>query len=128
MSGAAKMHHTEEIKVTVKTRHKVRTYTLPATLKRAVEDFISSQQKLAELEKSIPAEEVLPVLANDAQRPAAMLRASRYKLNMTQKELAERLKAKQHHLSEMENGKRAISKKMARQLAEVFNCDYKVFL
>lgn len=46
----------------------------------------------------------------------------------TQQELAERLGMKQQHISEMENGKRPISKAMAKRLGEALNVGYKVFL
>lgn len=44
--------------------------------------------------------------------PAIMLRGSRYKAELTQKQLAELLAISQHHISEMENGKRSIGKTM----------------
>lgn len=57
-----------------------------------------------------------------------MIKASRYKANMTQKELADILDIKQHHVSEMENGKRSIGKEMAHRLASVFDVNYRIFL
>jgi transcriptional regulator with XRE-family HTH domain len=46
------------------------------------------------------------------------LRAYRTRENLTQKELAARTGIPQHHISEMENGKRPIGKERARKLAE----------
>ena len=57
-----------------------------------------------------------------------MLRGSRHKAEMTQQELAETLGINQHHISEMENGKRPIGKEMAKRLAQVFKIDYRIFL
>ncbi len=57
-----------------------------------------------------------------------MLRGSRQKAEMTQKDLAEALEISQHHISEMENGKRPIGKLMAKRLAEIFKCNYRKFL
>ena len=57
-----------------------------------------------------------------------MLRGCRYKGEMTQKELAEELGISQHHISEMENGKRTIGKAMAKRFAAFFKTDYRVFL
>jgi len=93
-----------------------------------VESYLAAIISHARKEKSIPAEEVLPELKDDRLRPAVSLRGSRYKENMTQKELAKRLGISQHHLSEMEHAKRGIGKAMAKRLAEVFDCDYRVFL
>ncbi len=57
-----------------------------------------------------------------------MLRGARFKNDLTQTELAEKLGIKPHHISEMEHGKRPIGKAMAKRLAEVLNVDYRVFL
>lgn len=57
-----------------------------------------------------------------------MLRASRFKDDITQKELANAIGISQHHISEMENGRRPIGKEMAHRLAEFFNVDYRLFL
>jgi toxin ParE1/3/4 len=78
--------------------------------------------------RSIPAHQVLPELGDDTLRPAISLRGSRHKAGMTQVVLAAQLGIQQAHLSEMENGKRPIGKKMAMRLAKCFNCDYRVFL
>lgn len=56
------------------------------------------------------------------------LRGSRYKEEMTQKELADAIGVRPHHISEMENGKRPIGKEMAKRLAEVFKVNYRIFL
>lgn len=57
-----------------------------------------------------------------------MLRGSRLKAELTQKQLAELLNISQHHISEMENGKRSIGKTMAKKLAVFFKTDYRLFL
>ena len=57
-----------------------------------------------------------------------MLRGSRYKAEMTQKEVADALGVSQNHISEMENGKRTIGRVMALRLAKLFNTDYRKFL
>ena len=57
------------------------------------------------------------------------LRAYRTRENLTQKQLAGLTGIPQHHLSEMENGKRGIGKERARKLAEALCvADYRVFL
>ncbi len=57
-----------------------------------------------------------------------ILRGSRYKRELTQKEVSEALGISQHHISEMENGKRSIEKEMAKRLAKFFETDYRRFL
>jgi ribosome-binding protein aMBF1 (putative translation factor) len=60
--------------------------------------------------------------------PGIMIRGSRYKADLTQKQLAELLNIHQHHISEMETGKRSIGKEMAKRLAALFKTDYRLFL
>lgn len=57
-----------------------------------------------------------------------MLRGSRFKEDVSQKELAEAIGVSPHHISEMENGKRPIGKEMAKRFAEFFKVDYRLFL
>lgn len=58
------------------------------------------------------------------------LQGLRHREGLTQKQLAEKLGegVSQHHISEMENGKRSISPKMAKRLAKVLGTDYRMFL
>ena len=60
--------------------------------------------------------------------PAMVLRGFRGKMEWTQQELADKLDTTQNCISDMESGKRPISKAMAMRLAEVFDIAYKVFL
>ncbi len=56
------------------------------------------------------------------------LRAYRTREGLTQKQLAEISGISQHHISEMENGKRSIGKERAKKLAEALHCDYRQLL
>lgn len=60
--------------------------------------------------------------------PGVVLEGYRLRDGLTQAELAGKLGMKQHHVSEMETGKRTISKKTALKLGEIFNEKFKVFL
>jgi len=60
--------------------------------------------------------------------PAMALRGFRGKEEITQAELAARLGISQNMVSDMESGKRNISVKMAKRIAEEFKISYKVFL
>ena len=71
-------------------------------------------------------EEVSPELAWNSVGVA--IRGARGKEGLTQKQLAELTGIAQHHISEMENGKRPIGKEMAKKLAKVLDMDYRVFL
>ena len=87
-----------------------------------------SGHKIAQLdedvgEKLYSIEEVFPEAT-----PGMMLRGLRGKEEMTQAAFAKRLGINQHHVSEMENNKRAIGIDMAKRIAETFKVPYKMFL
>ncbi len=70
--------------------------------------------------------EVFPEYVGKEQQIA--IRAYRSRENLTQRQLAELTGIPQRHISEMENGKRAIGKELAKRLSKALNADYKVFL
>lgn len=116
----------EEIKVTLtRPGRKQRVFRVPGALGDELERLLN---KSALDNQTIRAETVLPELTDEKLRPAAMLRGSRYKTGLTQHQLTELLGIAQPHLSAMENGKRPIGKNMARKLAAIFHCDYRIFL
>lgn len=79
-------------------------------------------------QEMIPADEVFKDLHAKYTKRGSALRGARLKEEMTQVELANKLKVTQSDLSKMENGTRPIGKKMAHRLAKVLNIDYRVFL
>lgn len=76
---------------------------------------------------SVPWREAFPEYSDD-RSPGVCLAGARRKEGLTQKELAKRLGVSQSNISEMENGKRPIGKKMAKRIAEIINVGYKIFL
>ncbi len=128
MPVVEKTRPTKEVKVTFGSGRSARVFALTSHQARKAEAFVSAQLKETKTEKTIPADQVLPELADDVLRPAAMLRGARNKAALTQKELAAKLEIHQHHLSEMEHGKRPIGKALAKRLAEVLETDYRLFL
>jgi DNA-binding XRE family transcriptional regulator len=60
--------------------------------------------------------------------PGRILRGFRNRDEMTQGELAAKLGTTQTRVSELESGKRHISKRMAEKLGEIFEIPYKAFL
>jgi len=85
-------------------------------------------KKKSHIRKNVPWRESAKKELKEYSESGLMLRGCRYKAEMTQKELAEGLGISQHHISEMENGKRSIGKVMAKRLAEFFKTDYRLFL
>lgn len=70
-----------------------------------------------------PLKDVLP-----ESTPASNLRGARFREDLTQKELAEKVETHESNISAMERGVRPISKKMALKLGEVLNVKYQRFL
>jgi ribosome-binding protein aMBF1 (putative translation factor) len=79
-------------------------------------------------EDSIPWREVVRSGIKKFTEVGLVLKGARVKANLTQLELAKKIGAKPHHISEMEHGKRTIGKNMAKKLAKIFKLDYRVFL
>lgn len=56
------------------------------------------------------------------------VRAYRTREGLTQKQLSAMTGIPQHHISEMETGKRGTGKERAKKLADVLHCDYRQLL
>ena len=76
---------------------------------------------------SVPWRDLFPEYS-DEDLPGVCLAGSRMKEGLTQKQLSELTGISQGHISEMENGKRVIGKKRAKNLAKALNVGYKIFL
>ena len=82
---------------------------------------------LEDISDSVPWRELFSEY-EEGTYPAIVLKGSRTKENITQKELAQMTGIPQGHISEMENGKRPIGKEIAQKLGKALNVDYRVFL
>jgi len=89
---------------------------------------VRKSAKVSVKEKNIHWREAFKEKIRKHSEGGLMLRGCRSKVNVTQKRLADALSISQHHISEMENGKRPIGKEMAKRFAEFFKTDYRVFL
>ncbi len=83
----------------------------------------SIQTKPEDDAETVALEEVFPDLHS-----GSAIRGLRYRENLTQAQLAEKIGVKRHHISEMENNKRPIGKAMAKRLARALHTDDKLFL
>jgi DNA-binding XRE family transcriptional regulator len=120
----------------MKTRHTEQAaeivLTVPSVDGARVSNAILSMLELAghkvrhvndEGEELYTIEEVFP-----EAHPGMVLNGFRLKMEMTQNELAEKLGISQNRVSDMETGKRPISKRMAEHLSELFAVPRKAFL
>lgn len=89
---------------------------------------IEKRSSVSKRKKGTPWRNVFRKSISKHSEPGLMIRGGRAKEGWTQKELADRLNILPHHISEMEHGKRSVSKKMAQKLGKLFKVDYRVFL
>lgn len=61
-------------------------------------------------------------------KPGALLRGIRVRENLTQQQLAKKIKVTQSDVSQMENGVRAIGRMIAKRIEKLFDVDYRSFL
>ena len=116
MPEHTKNHPTDEL---VRITFHVRRSKLPQ-----LQSYVEALQ--TDEERSYSIAEVFPEYVGREQQVA--LRAYRSREGLTQKQLAELTGIPQHHISEMENGKRSIGKERARKLADAVHCDYRHLL
>jgi len=60
--------------------------------------------------------------------PGSRLYGLRVREGLTQKDMAVKLGVRQHHISEMEKGKRVIGLEMAKRISSMFDVSYKAFI
>lgn len=77
---------------------------------------------------SVPADEVFKELDQKYGKVGATIRGFRSREDMTQVELAKKLKTTLGYLAHIENGRRVVNKKMAHQLAKIFKTSYRLFI
>jgi DNA-binding XRE family transcriptional regulator len=100
------------------------TLQVPRSKLPQLQQYVASLQ--TDEERSYSIAEVFPEYAGREQQVA--LRSYRSREGLTQKQLAELTGIPQHHISEMENGKRSIGKERAKRFAEALHCDYRQLL
>lgn len=131
MSVVAKMHHTDFVVGGEITRifrvpepvahlvlHSLERYEIP----------LGTKEEIDQDEEYIDAEEVFVHLYKETSKGATLLRGYRARDNLTQAQLAKMLGTSQSSVASMEKANRAISIRMAKKLAKIFDSDYRAFL
>ena len=80
------------------------------------------------IDSSVFQEKVEKKFGKHYKTPGYYVRLYRNRSDLTQARLANQLEIKQHHISEIENNKRAIGKVLAKKLGQLLQCDYRKFL
>lgn len=130
MSVPMKKPRTEGVVEILVCGRSTRKFRLPREqangLLRLIQDFEVVEGLFAN--DLVPAVEVFKGLHKKYGKAGSILRGLRFKEELTQVQLAEKVGVPQTDISQIENGKRPIGKKMAERLAKVFGIDYRVFL
>lgn len=116
MQVHTKKHPTEDM-ITLQ----LRVHRHNAPLVKRYTEIVESEE-----ERTYTVAEVFPEYIGKESQVA--LRAYRTREALTQKQLSELTGIPQHHISEMETGKRSIGKERAKKLAEALHCDYRQLL
>lgn len=124
MQALMKKHHTKknvEIRFRSTLANAVKLRLMAQALQvKDITEWPLDEKKLYNIE------EVSPEMAWNSG--GICIRGGRGKEGLTQKQLAMLTGLAQHHISEMENGKRPIGKDTARKLARALNTDYRIYL
>ena len=125
MQELMKKPRTEKVKIVIEGKKK-RLFVVP---KKKAEGLVKLIKEFEYGSRdSVSLEEVFYDLHEKYGKGGSVLQGFRYRDELTQKELAKKIKIKQGDISAMENGKRPIGKKMAERLSKFFKTDYRVFL
>ncbi len=125
MQGLMKKPLTEKVKIVIEGKKK-RFFVVPKKKAEGLVELIKEFEYGSR--DSVSPKEVFYDLHEKYGKGGTVLQGFRYRDELTQKELAKKIKIKQGDISAMENGKRPIGKKMAERLSKVFKTDYRVFL
>ncbi len=127
MSVRTKEHLTKQTiyKVVVEMPGKVKKLTfVPAKHFHKLEAFLEKYGA----SKSIPWEELAKDRIAKYKKSGLALRGARYREGLSQKELSKRTGISQENISKMENGQRAVGKKVAKKLAKVLRIDFELLI
>ena len=122
-----KSHIRNSIEVIVDDVTKIK-FTIPRKVSRELFTFLRLHQINIDKNELIPADQVFKNLDQKHGKIGVTIKGLRARDNLTQLDLAKKLKIHQTHVSQIENGKRCIGKKLAQKLATVFHSDYRLFL
>lgn len=129
MSAHTREHSTDTQKffsVVVNLHNSKRSYNIPLSHQKELEKVL---EKYSEDDDTPIAWEVLAKERIEKYRKSGLvLRGMRYREGLSQKHLAEASGITQNEISNIENGKRTVGKKVAEKLAKVLNFDYRMLL
>lgn len=120
MLALTKKRHTKQDNDFVSFRHAGVLYVFPKK--------IAEQYRVSGVATSKKADDVFASINKKYTKPGALLRGIRARENLTQIQLAKKIKVTQSDISQMENGTRKIGRVIAKRIEKLFSVDYRSFL
>lgn len=129
MSAHTREHSTDTQNffcVVVNLQNSKKSYNIPLSHQKELEKFL---EKYSEDDDTPVAWEILAKERTEKYKKSGLvLRGMRYREGLSQKSLAEASGITQNEISNIENGKRTVGKKVAGKLAKALNFDYRMLL
>lgn len=136
MSAHTKMRHTKQhnyidVRVGI-PGSKIISYIIPSSERQKLNSFLKSleveKNEIDSWDEAIPWKTLASDRIAKYKKAGLVLRGARYRENMSQVALSKKTKVHQNEISKIENGKRAVGKKVAQRLAKTLNFDYRLLL
>ena len=105
--------------------HHHKTYAIP---RKIVDKYIVEEKKLKKHKKNVTMQTIFDKLNQKYTKAGALLKGLRLREGLSQIEFAKKINVTQANLSNMENGRRAIGKIIAKRIEKVFGVNYRYFL
>lgn len=119
MSGHTKKRHTDTNNDVIFMHHAGAAYRIPANV---------AEKYRVDTNECIDTEEVFAKINKKYTKPGALLKGIRIRENLTQIQMAKKIKVTQSDISQMENGTRSIGRVIAKRIEKLFGVNYRVFL
>lgn len=120
MLALTKKHHTKQHHNVISIRHDGILYVFPKK--------IAEKYRVNDDSKTIDANKVFEKINKKYTKPGSLLKGIRIRENLTQIDMAKKIKVTQSDISQMENGIRNIGRVIAKRIAKLFKVDYRSFL
>lgn len=120
MSELTKKHPTKEAESFIHVWYENTHYRFPKA--------VAEKYRVEDDEELIDSDEVFSELNAQHTKPGALLKGVRVRENLTQAEMANKLGVTQSDISQMESGRRAIGKIIAKRIEALFDVNYRLFL